>query len=226
MFLRYICPAIIRPLEWGLVYDIPNDMLETYTQVSIVLQKMVNCKKVEMLDELSKITNTFVDSKRVEYFNFVTELANVPYATESKEYTCSTQQFNFYLSHIKQYYLQHKKEINKTIEPLEMTSLMSFEQMKFEENIEITLPKLIMEDVASYPKHIKSKDLLNEMKEKIVNNQQISVWEMNYFQKQLNLEQTVYDLAMVDLVSERYNSYFPGFMSSTIDMVVYEDYLA
>lgn len=105
-----------------------------------------------------------------------------------------------------------------------MINFMSFEQMKFEETLDITLPKVIMEDIISYPQHIKSKDLLSEIKEKIIKNEQVTVWEMNYFQKQLNLEQTVYDIAMVDLVSERYNSYFPGFMSSTIEMVVYDDY--
>ncbi|BFU21231.1 Ras GTPase-activating protein, putative [Entamoeba histolytica HM-1:IMSS-B] len=225
IFLRYICPAIIRPLEWGLVYDIPTDMLETYTQISVVLQKVANVKHSDVDDPLGRLTNVLVESRKLDYFKFVTELANVPYETLIEEYPTTTQQFNYYLGKLQDYFLQHKQEIISTLKPSQINKFSVFEQMNFNEpDSQVTLPSIVLNNLTQFPQSIKSKYILTELKNKIEKGQTITLWDIHYLQKSMQLEQAIYEESTKDLVNARYNSYFPGIVTSSVELIYREDY--
>ncbi|KAL7718180.1 Ras-GAP domain-containing protein [Entamoeba marina] len=225
VFLRYLCPAIIQPLEWGLAYDIPQDMMETYTQISIVLQKMANVKHSELDSPLNRLMDVFVESRKVEYFNFVTELANVPYIQTTTSVEENTQQFTFYLKILQGYYQQHKTEIDIDVDEETLMKFKEFEYMNFDKEQSIVVFKSIERtQFTSYPKSIKSKEIVKEFLDKLKNGITISLFDMSYLQHSLDLEAHVYNQAINDLANARYNSYFPGIASSSTLPLYLDDY--
>ncbi|ELP87815.1 hypothetical protein EIN_273420 [Entamoeba invadens IP1] len=225
IFLRYICPAIIQPLEWGLAYEPPTDMADTYMQISVVMQKVANVKHSDVDDPVGRLTDMLVESKKMEYFNFVTELASVPYETKVEEYTTTTQQFNFYLGHLQHYYREHSKEIMVHMSQHDQVQFVMFEQMNFNGgDVEVTFPRIVLTEREKYFQSIKSERVLEELIQRITQGKSITAWDLKYLQHCCELERAVSGECTKDLVNARFNSYFPGIVTSSNMLIYHDDY--
>ena len=76
VFLRFICPALIQPELWALTPPLSSSFdPQLLSTVSSFIQRLANLTYTDELTPVKTLSNLFVDTKRVEYFHFLRQLA-------------------------------------------------------------------------------------------------------------------------------------------------------